>query len=260
MRLDQYLKLNNFINKMLFFIFIKLSVQFSCTSGRYFFNTTNTPDSNWIIDYGQANFHPLKNGGAYLSLSKPNNPNVHGEGIRISSKTNILYAKITIKCIPIAVPGAVTTFITMSDSKDEIDVEWVGHQPTKPQSNIFYKGIPEYGRHFRRLHSRPGLQTITIDWKSTSIQFSVNGQVQRIHRKDSKESLSPLTPKNERWFPNTPSKIQIGVWDTTGSPKGTQEWAGGPIPWNKLPSKLYAYYHYADIQCYDNKDRPVKQW
>lgn len=248
----------------LFILFVPFPVQSQkCVSGRYPFNTIGTEDSNWVIDYGDKNFYPLRNGGAYLSLSKPSTPNTPGQGIRISSKNEILYAKITVKCRPIAVPGAITTFITMSEAEDEIDIEWVGSQVTRPQSNIFYKGIPEYGVHFRPLRSTPdkhGIQTVTIDWKSTSIQFSVNNQIQRTFLKNSREAISPMTPKNERWFPNTPSKIQISVWDTTGSPKGTQKWAGGPIPWNKMPRNLYAYYEYVDVQCYNDKDQPVNQW
>jgi beta-glucanase (GH16 family) len=232
----------------------------SCISGRYPFNTTGTLKSNWIIDYGNKNFFPLRNGGAYLSLSKPKTLNTPGQGIRISSKNNILYAKISVKARPIPIPGAVTTFITMSDEKDEIDIEWIGKEPTNPQSNIFYKGIPEYGLHFQRLNSKPGIQHITIDWKSTSIQFSVDGKVQRTYLKNSPNAISPKTPPGHRWFPNTPSKVQISVWDTTGSPPGTQAWAGGPIPWNNMPSKLYAYYEYIDIQCYNNKDQPVYKW
>lgn len=241
--------------------FIQAAVSYQlCISGRYYFNTTGTSSSNWVIDYGASNFFPLRNGGAYLALSNPRTSNTPGPGIRISSKTDILYAKMTVRARPIAVPGAVTTFITMSDVKDEIDVEWVGYQPTQPQSNIFYKGIPEYGKFFKRLQSKPGIQTITIDWKSTSIQFLVDGQLQRTFLRNSSEATSNSIPKNERWFPNTPSKVQISVWDTTGSAPGTQKWAGGPIPWSRMPSKLYAYYEYVDIQCYNNKDQPVYKW
>ena len=242
-------------------LLVHKSIQYQlCISGRYYFNTTGKPISNWIIDYGHQNFIPLKNGGAYLTLTNPRQLNTPGHGIRISSKTEILHAKITVRARPISIPGAVTTFITMSDEKDEIDVEWIGKEPFNPQSNIFYKGIPEYGIHFKKLTSKPGIQTLTIDWKSTSIQFAVDGKIQRTYLKNSPEAISPKTPPGQRWFPNTPSKVQISVWDTTGSAPGTQAWAGGPIPWNRMPSKLYAYYEYVDIQCYNNKDQPVSKW
>ena len=249
------------IHLILLSIFFSTSLQYQlCISGRYYFNTTGTSNSNWVIDYGHQNFIPLRNGGAYLTLSKPPNLNTHGQGIRISSKTEILHAKLTVRARPIAVTGSVTTFITMSDEKDEIDIEWIGKEPINPQSNIFYKGIPEYSRRLKRLNSKKGIQTVTIDWKSTSIQFAVDGKIQRTYLKNSSEAISPMTPPNQKWFPNTPSKVQISVWDTTGSAKGTQEWAGGPIPWNRMPSKLYAYYEYIDIQCYNNKDQSVNKW
>ena len=68
-------------------LFVSQSLHYQlCISGRYHFNTTGAPTSNWVIDYRHQNFIPLRNGGAYLALSKPPNPNTHGQGIRISSK------------------------------------------------------------------------------------------------------------------------------------------------------------------------------
>ena len=36
-------------------------------------------------------------------------------------------------------------------------------------------------------------------------------------------------------------------------------WAGGPINWGNSTS-FYANYKSIDIQCYDDKDTPVKSW
>lgn len=68
------------------------------------------------------------------------------------------------------------------------------------------------------------------------------------------------TPRGERWFPSTPSKIQIGVWDGGSSEnEGTKRWAGGPINWGDETS-YYATYKSIDIQCYDDNDTSVASW
>ena len=61
----------------------------------------------------------MEGGGVTLSLTK--NDNATATGTRISSSRYMLYGRITarIKAVPYA--GAITTFITMSESKDEID-------------------------------------------------------------------------------------------------------------------------------------------
>ena len=62
------------------------------------------------------------------------------------------------------------------------------------------------------------------------------------------------------WYPTTPSQIQLSIWDGgSSSNKGTSLWAGGPIDWGNQTS-YYATYKYVDIQCYDDKDAPVKSW
>lgn len=106
----------------------------------------------------------------------------------------------------------------MADNKDEIDWEITGgsSQTALAQTNIFYRGIPEYDIHASK-HPDPLVaeyHTYTIDWRSDSIIFSIDGIVQRTYLND-KNAVSPMTPPGQHWFPNTPSKIQISVWDGT---------------------------------------------
>jgi hypothetical protein len=52
--------------------------------------------------------------------------------------TDVLYAKMTLKTRPISIPGAVTIL------KMKLRLNGLVKEPTKLQSNIFYKDIPDY--------------------------------------------------------------------------------------------------------------------
>ena len=188
-----------------------------------------------------------------MSLVKQ--PSGPASGVRLSSTRFILYGRITAKIRAIPVPGTITTLITMSQRKDEIDWELLGARPTLAETNVFYKGIPEFDVHGSRETVPTGIQTshlYTIDWTSKRILWAIDGRVKRTLFKSN--STSPMTPPGERWFPSTPAQIQVSVWDAGGG----SEWAG-VIPWGKR-TRLSALYEYIDVVCYDDKDRPVAYW
>ena len=69
-----------------------------------------------------------------------------------------------------------------------------------------------------------------------------------------------MTPRGEKWFPSTPSKVQISVWDGCKEGKqGTCSWAGGPVNYNQA-NAIKASFEYIDIACYDNQNRFVQKW
>jgi beta-glucanase (GH16 family) len=212
------------------------------------------------IDYGSLSVQQKNGGGINMNLIKT----AAGSGIggRISTTRYIQYAKITARMSAVDTPGVVTTFITMSPRKDEIDWEFVGGQTTSAQSNVFYKGILEFGIR-SGTHSTGPISVsreYVIDWKSDEITWSVNGNQVRSYKRDSPEAVTAQTPRGERSFPTEPSKIQIGVWDGgSSSSKGVSDWAGGPIPWGDKKI-LTATYDYIDIQCYDDLNQPVPKW
>ena len=68
--------------------------------------------------------------------------------------------------------------------------------------------------------------TYTIDWKHDSLTWLVDGVVVRTLLKS--QSLSSLNPSGPKWFPETPSLIQFGVWDASyAADPRTVDWAGG---------------------------------
>ena len=106
-----------------------------------------------------------------------------------------------------------------------------------------------------------------MDWKRSGITWSVNGRQVRTYSIDDPLTSSSNAP-GEKYFPSTPSQVQLGVWDGTwliitiggGDPSpGVSAWAGGKVPWNGNPS-FAANFEYVDIQCYDNNDNPVPKW
>ncbi|KAJ3045604.1 hypothetical protein HK097_001182 [Rhizophlyctis rosea] len=184
-------------------------------------------------------------------------------GTKVSSSRYVLYGSITARLRAVPQAGVVTTFITMSDRHDEIDWEITGGDTRTAQSNVFYKGIQEFGVH-GAVHNIPNGGSVadfhdyTIEWRSDRIRWLIDGVEQRSLARES--STSPMTPPGERWFPSTPSLFQISVWDGGSSDsEGTRSWAGGPIQWGAAQN-LSALYQYVDVQCYDDQNRPVPAW
>jgi beta-glucanase (GH16 family) len=86
--------------------------------------------------------------------------------------------------------------------------EFTGQFPNKAHTNFFYKGIPEYTHEEMHLidSSYDQYHVYTIDWKHDRLVWLIDEvPVRTVHRND---SLSPMTPHGERWFPSTPSQIQ----------------------------------------------------
>ena len=216
---------------------------------------------DFTIDYGSQNAKAAPGGGMQTSVVQNRATNM-GAGTRLSSSRFIKYGKITAKMRAVPVPGIVTTFITMSERKDEIDWEFVGGSRTSGETNIFYKGILEFQIRSKTLPTGPIDQTqeYTIDWNSQRIIWSVNGNPLRTYALSDPSTVTSMTPPGERSYPSSPAQIQIGVWDGGSSPStGTSQWAGGPVPWASNPS-LSAVYESITIQCYDASDNPVPKW
>ncbi|KAH6567101.1 hypothetical protein BASA50_011271 [Batrachochytrium salamandrivorans] len=255
----------------------------NCITGRITFDRLRTysnfhPDTTLpqlnvstydaTVDYGANTVSFPSTGGVNLQLIKSSTGGAAAAGARLSTTRYILYAKITARMHALTLPGAVTTFITMSDRKDEIDWEMVGSSNTTAQTNVFYKGIQEFAIHGTTekiatagpngANGTGTAHNYIIDWKHNTLSWGIDGTILRTLNKQT--SISPLTPPGERWFPSTPSLVQISVWDGGSSPNaGTANWAGGPIPWGSQTA-LSALYEYIDIQCYNDNDLPVPKW
>jgi hypothetical protein len=82
----------------------------------------------------------------------------------------------------------------------------------------------------------------SVDWNKDRIIWSIDGAAKRTVTRAELNGM----------YPDTPSRIQLGVWDAGASSSiWTQIWAGGPIDWSQSKSsKGYpAVLESISIQC-----------
>ncbi|KAJ3479159.1 hypothetical protein NLI96_g9250 [Meripilus lineatus] len=174
------------------------------------------------------------------------------EGSTINSTFVIRYGKVNIDFDGPIQPGVVTAAILIAThERDEIDIELLGGDPTHWQSNIFAYGPqdkhPLWGV-FGEIENYPKKSTIadthkyTIDWNEDRIIWSVDGVPIRILQKDDTYKHGGLH------YPSHPSRIQLGIWDAS-NPRGTSEWAKGPINWKAAPSRMIATFRSIQVEC-----------
>jgi len=197
-------------------------------------------------DFVVENINNLVKSGttATLKLTAPNpiSKSTPGTGIRISSTSYLMYGKFTARLKAGPVGGMVTSFISMSDEKDEIDWEWTGGRDiNKAQTNFFIKGAIDYTKSIAFDTGSSTAETsheYAIEWTESEIKWYIDGKVVRtVFAKD-----------NIGNYPNTPSRIQFAVWDGGAGAEGTRNWAGGYIDWNAAKS-YNAVFEYVVIQC-----------
>ena len=152
-----------------------------------------------------------------------------GRSVKVSHGDLFQYGHFSWMARAANAPGAVSAVILLSSGGDEIDIEYVGKNPDQLESNIFFKGIKEFGT-YGAVHKVPSISEwhrIGINWTPESISWSLNDQVVRVLRKDQSYSS-----KHALWmFPEDPSKFEFGLWDG----KDVSGWAGGPIDWSLYP-------------------------
>ena len=148
-------------------------------------------------------------------------------GTRISSKNEFRYGIIDAS---IKIPkgsNVITSFILMSDNGDEIDFEFVGTDTTIIQTNYFYKGEPVFNVNaiFYKVpvDLSDDYNIFTINWTPEYYQWFWNGRLLRTLFKSN-------TPK----YPDSISKVQLGIWEAP--PSG---WAGDGINMSNAPFTYY---------------------
>jgi Glycosyl hydrolases family 16 len=155
-----------------------------------------------------------------------------GDAPQLTSRWYIMFGKVSV--VLKAAPGAgiVSSFVLQSDDLDEIDWEWLGADPGEVQTNYFGKGeTTSYNRG--AFHpdsgSQSGFQTYTIEWTSSQITWSINGNVVRV--------LTPATAESNQ-YPQTPMLVKMGAWaggDPCCNAAGTIGWARGPTDYTNGP-------------------------
>ncbi|KAG9299586.1 hypothetical protein G9A89_020757 [Geosiphon pyriformis] len=221
--------------------------------------TYDFKDTKKFIDSGSYNGEtkydfttegqPIFSNGIVLLTMAKNTP-----GTRLSTTRYTQYGRITARLKTSRTQGIVTAFITMSNIKDEIDWEWVGHKLDQGQSNYFYRGHIDYKNgDTHTLNSGDTFNTFhdyTIDWQENQIQWFIDGKLVRtLNKKDTFNETSGTYS-----YPSTPSRVQLSIWNGGEGAAGTKEWAGGQTNWDspdvKLPGYFYVQVQSLDIKCY----------
>lgn len=175
-----------------------------------------------IADYNSENIHQT-NGLLDLHLTK------NKGGTRLSIADTLHYGTIeaTLKVSPGM--NVVSSFILMAENKDEIDFEFVQNTINKTniiQTNYFYKGIPIFDKNAKMYKTKNPLadfyHTYSIRWTPDFYEWYFNNY-----------TLRKLFRNETTNYPNSPSKIQFGIWEAKPS-----SWAGTGINWNSQPYVL----------------------
>ncbi|KAI9296621.1 hypothetical protein K502DRAFT_363989 [Neoconidiobolus thromboides FSU 785] len=186
------------------------------------------------VDFFTDGQTELTNDGLMLKMIKGSKG-----GSRMVSTAYFLYGNLTAQLKTGRTGGVVTSFITMSKVKDEIDFEWVGSEMEEVQTNVFYRGQADYingGKSKVSSDTSQNIHTYTIEWTPNYIKWYVDNQLIRtLEKKD--------TAKNDKFsFPTTPSRIEFGLWNGASMADGTKQWAGGDINWDSEDIKTKGYF------------------
>lgn len=222
----------------------------------------NASKSDWTY----SGFPKVKDGNLMLTMPK------ESVGSLFANNHYIWYGKISGKIKSSRGPGVVTAFILLSDTKDEIDFEFVGSDLNNVQTNYYFQGILDCKLRVRGDAKTKLIQVdghganasvdsstfddwheYEIDWKPEAITWSVDGDVKRTLTRESTWNETG----NRYEFPQTPSRMQLSLWPAgqASNAEGTIAWAGGEIDWDSEDIKDEGYYYasYSDItvECYD---------
>jgi hypothetical protein len=154
-----------------------------------------------------------------------------GQAPTLLSKWYVMFGRVDITMKIAPGNGIVSSFVMQSDDLDEIDIEWIGSQPTQVQTNFFGKGFEgsfNRGANFDVPDSQAEFHTYSIDWNADRLEWLIDGTVLR--------TLKPNDFPGQ--YPQSPMQIKFGSWsagDPKTNPPGTVQWADGPTDYSAGP-------------------------
>ncbi|KAM3506008.1 hypothetical protein MY10362_002612 [Beauveria mimosiformis] len=146
----------------------------------------------------------------------------------LQSKEAIFFGRLEVEMRAAPGRGVITSIVMLSDDLDEIDLETVGSDTARIQSNTFSRG--DSTRHdllgyLPVADTAAGPHTYTVDWTTERIEFAVDGVVRRTLRR------ADIPDR----YPESPMRVKLGAWVAgyDGNAPGTIEWAGGVADFSK---------------------------
>lgn len=157
-----------------------------------------------------------------------------GDSPTLRSRGYIFFGKVEIEMQAAPGAGIVTSMTLVSDDLDEIDLEFLGADATRIQSNTFSKGDNSHHDLLGYLPAADGTSTFHkygVDWTTDRIEFSVDGKLQRTLRR------ADISDR----YPETPMRLRVSAWAAgyEGADQGTIHWAGGEADFSHGPTKSY---------------------
>ncbi|KAM3522514.1 hypothetical protein NHJ13051_005612 [Beauveria bassiana] len=145
----------------------------------------------------------------------------------LQSKKTIFFGRLEVEMKAAPGKGIITSIVLLSGDLDEIDIEAVGSDTARVQSNTFSRG--DSTRHdllgylpvadTTAAAAAAAGHTYTVDWTTERIEFAVDGVVQRTLRR------ADIPDR----YPESPMRVKLGAWVAgyEGNAPGTIAWAGG---------------------------------
>ncbi|KAJ3042648.1 hypothetical protein HDV00_006927 [Rhizophlyctis rosea] len=183
---------------------------------------------------------------------------VIGQATILATTRYLQYGSIEFKGTKGAGSTVITSLNTMSNTLDEIDIEFTGVSPTEIQTNWYFKGNESSrGQHFAIANTNQSLydvaHTFRIDWFPDSLSFYVNDQL--INTVPRSTTCATVNGTQTCGYPSDPSRIKFGVWNAV-----VGDWAGPtPVNWATAPGNnkgIYATYEYIRVKCMDAVNNP----
>jgi hypothetical protein len=157
-----------------------------------------------------------------------------GDAPQLISSFYIMFGRVEVTMRAAPGRGIVSSMVLQSDDLDEIDLEWLGVDSGRVQTNYFGKG--QTGNHDRgQFNPAPDNQgrwcTYVIDWTHERIVWTVDGTEIRIQTADTAGGQ----------YPQTPMQVKFGAWagGGPGNQQGTIDWAGGATNFGEGPWSMY---------------------
>ncbi|KAI9834978.1 MAG: copper resistance protein [Sarea resinae] len=189
--------------------------------------TSGSLGSSWNTTAGKVTFG---SDGAEFTVAQ--------QGDAPTIETDFYFFFGTVETVVKAAPGKgiVSSVVLESDDLDEVDWEFTGTNTSSCETNYFGKGnTANYDRSIYYPVTTPqdSFHTYTVNWTTSSITWSIDGNVVR--------TLASSAANSGSDFPQTPMRVKIGIWaggDPTNS-EGTIEWAGGETDYSSGPYTMY---------------------
>ncbi|KAI0011593.1 concanavalin A-like lectin/glucanase domain-containing protein [Xylariaceae sp. FL0662B] len=197
----------------------------------YYIDFTNPP-ADMSKDWSTSNYATItyntkgKNGAEFTFAKRYDAP-------QLFTNFYIFFGRVDVEMQVAPGTGIISSSVLLSDDFDEIDWEMSGNNfnlnsqyPNGVvQNNYFSKGITgsyDRGQWIPCNKPQTTFHTYSFDWTPTKLDWLIDGKVVRTF-------LAANADTTTHQFPQTPSKIQLGLWDG-GDPsqnQGTMNWAGG---------------------------------